>query len=199
MRAFASALEAVPLALAENSGLSPIETLAEVRSRQINEKNPRLGIDCLDKGENGESCQFSQLSQPQSSDCRYEEPVRVRPSDLQTPAVLVGYSGIILFTPYRHILRLFLFSLYELFSKLVRPSLFHIRKQILTTFKMTSSWLEKQKTRIAWTSIEHATVEIIQFLIASQYHDIWCSAVRHLVELQRDSRKLGADIRSSEG
>lgn len=53
MRAFASALEAVPLALAENSGLSPIETLAEVRSRQINEKNPRLGIDCLDRGENG--------------------------------------------------------------------------------------------------------------------------------------------------
>jgi T-complex protein 1 subunit epsilon len=53
MRAFASALEAVPLALAENSGLSPIETLAEVRSRQINEKNPQLGIDCLDKGENG--------------------------------------------------------------------------------------------------------------------------------------------------
>jgi len=53
MRAFASALEAVPLALAENSGLSPIETLAEVRSRQINDKNSRLGIDCLDKGENG--------------------------------------------------------------------------------------------------------------------------------------------------
>lgn len=53
MRAFASALEAIPLALAENSGLSPIETLAEVRSRQINEKNPKLGIDCLGKGENG--------------------------------------------------------------------------------------------------------------------------------------------------
>ncbi|KXN84761.1 T-complex protein 1 subunit epsilon [Leucoagaricus sp. SymC.cos] len=58
MRAFASALEAVPLALAENSGLSPIETLAEVRSRQINEKNPRLGIDCLDKGENDMKKQY---------------------------------------------------------------------------------------------------------------------------------------------
>ncbi|KAJ3567468.1 hypothetical protein NP233_g6338 [Leucocoprinus birnbaumii] len=58
MRAFASALEAVPLALAENSGLSPIETLAEVRSRQINEKNPSLGIDCLDKGENDMKKQF---------------------------------------------------------------------------------------------------------------------------------------------
>ena len=53
MRAFASALDAIPLALAENSGLSPIETLAEVRSRQINEKNSKLGIDCNGRGENG--------------------------------------------------------------------------------------------------------------------------------------------------
>lgn len=53
MRAFASALDAIPLALAENSGLSPIETLTDVRSRQVNEKNSRLGIDCNDRGENG--------------------------------------------------------------------------------------------------------------------------------------------------
>ncbi|KAK1924434.1 chaperonin Cpn60/TCP-1 family [Papiliotrema laurentii] len=52
MRAFANALDAVPLALAENSGLSPIDTLAEVKSRQVTEKNPRLGIDCLGRGEN---------------------------------------------------------------------------------------------------------------------------------------------------
>ncbi|KAI0784280.1 chaperonin Cpn60/TCP-1 family [Abortiporus biennis] len=52
MRAFASALDAIPLALAENSGLSPIETLAEVKSRQVKEGNPNLGIDCLSKGEN---------------------------------------------------------------------------------------------------------------------------------------------------
>ncbi|KAI0719165.1 chaperonin Cpn60/TCP-1 family [Cerioporus squamosus] len=52
MRAFASALDAIPLALAENSGLSPIETLAEVKSRQVKESNPMLGIDCLGKGEN---------------------------------------------------------------------------------------------------------------------------------------------------
>ena len=32
MRAFASALDAIPLALAENSGLSPIETLAAVKN-----------------------------------------------------------------------------------------------------------------------------------------------------------------------
>lgn len=54
MRAFASALDAIPLALAENSGLSPIDTLADVKSRQVTEGNPRLGIDCLGRGENGE-------------------------------------------------------------------------------------------------------------------------------------------------
>lgn len=54
MRAFASALDAVPLALAENSGLSPIETLTEVKSRQVNEGNSQLGIDCVGSGQNGE-------------------------------------------------------------------------------------------------------------------------------------------------
>ena len=53
MRAFASALDAVPLALAENSGLSPIETLADVKSRQVTEGNSSLGIDCLSRGHNG--------------------------------------------------------------------------------------------------------------------------------------------------
>ena len=52
MRAFAQALDAVPLALAENSGLSPIDTLADVKSRQVTEQNPRLGIDCMGRGEN---------------------------------------------------------------------------------------------------------------------------------------------------
>ncbi|KAL7410196.1 chaperonin Cpn60/TCP-1 family [Mrakia frigida] len=52
MRAFATALDAIPLALAENSGLSPIETLSEVKSRQIAEGNSRLGIDCMGRGEN---------------------------------------------------------------------------------------------------------------------------------------------------
>ncbi|ORY81604.1 chaperonin-containing T-complex epsilon subunit Cct5 [Protomyces lactucae-debilis] len=52
MRAFANALDDVPAALAENSGLSPIETLAAVKSRQIKENNSRLGIDCLSSGTN---------------------------------------------------------------------------------------------------------------------------------------------------
>ncbi|OBZ89022.1 T-complex protein 1 subunit epsilon [Choanephora cucurbitarum] len=52
MRAFADALDATPLALAENSGLSPIETLAEVKAEQATTGNSRLGIDCLYKGSN---------------------------------------------------------------------------------------------------------------------------------------------------
>ena len=55
MRAFADALEAIPMALAENSGLNPIETLANVKSEQVSENNPALGIDCLNKGTNGRS------------------------------------------------------------------------------------------------------------------------------------------------
>ncbi|KAK3927931.1 T-complex protein 1 subunit epsilon [Frankliniella fusca] len=49
-RAFADALEMIPLSLAENSGLSNMETLTEVKARQVKEKNPALGIDCMLKG-----------------------------------------------------------------------------------------------------------------------------------------------------
>merc|ERR1711988_1012098 len=52
MRAFASALDAVPMALAENSGLDPITSLADVKSKQVTQNNPYLGIDCLQKGTN---------------------------------------------------------------------------------------------------------------------------------------------------
>ncbi|GBC05565.1 hypothetical protein RclHR1_00630012 [Rhizophagus clarus] len=58
VRAFAHALDATPLALAENSGLSPIETLADIKSRQINENNSQLGIDCLGTGSNDMKVQF---------------------------------------------------------------------------------------------------------------------------------------------
>jgi T-complex protein 1 subunit epsilon len=53
MRGFADALDATPLALSENSGLSPIETLAEVKAQQATTGNSRLGIDCLYVGSNG--------------------------------------------------------------------------------------------------------------------------------------------------
>ncbi|XP_071101509.1 T-complex protein 1 subunit epsilon-like [Haliotis cracherodii] len=52
VRGFSEALESIPLALAENSGQAPIHTLADVKSRQVKEKNPRLGIDCLLRGTN---------------------------------------------------------------------------------------------------------------------------------------------------
>jgi len=55
MRAFAEALDSVPMALAENSGLSPIETLASIKSRQVKEENSRLGVDCMQTGSNGTS------------------------------------------------------------------------------------------------------------------------------------------------
>jgi len=45
-------LDAIPLALAENSGLSPIETLAAVKAAQLKESKPYLGIDCMDRGTN---------------------------------------------------------------------------------------------------------------------------------------------------
>ena len=50
MRAFSDALETIPLALAENSGLAPIQTLADLKSRQVKESNPFLGVDCLQTG-----------------------------------------------------------------------------------------------------------------------------------------------------
>ncbi|EMR08230.1 T-complex protein 1 subunit epsilon [Pneumocystis murina B123] len=49
MRAFANALDVIPMALAENSGLSPIETLTNIKSKQIKYSNPALGIDCMQK------------------------------------------------------------------------------------------------------------------------------------------------------
>ena len=50
MRAFADALDAIPIALAENSGLNAIEMLSQVKSQQVKDNNPRLGIDCLKSG-----------------------------------------------------------------------------------------------------------------------------------------------------
>jgi T-complex protein 1 subunit epsilon len=52
MRAFADALDDIPMALAKNSGLNPIVALSEVKARQIAERNPRLGVDCMSAGTN---------------------------------------------------------------------------------------------------------------------------------------------------
>jgi len=52
MHAFADALENVPNALAENSGLSPIETTSKIKAMQVAQNNPRLGVDCVHAGTN---------------------------------------------------------------------------------------------------------------------------------------------------
>jgi len=52
-RAFADALEVIPMALAENSGLPAIDTVASVKAAQLQGAgNPRLGIDCMQRGTN---------------------------------------------------------------------------------------------------------------------------------------------------
>jgi T-complex protein 1 subunit epsilon len=50
IRAFADALEDIPMALAENSGLSPITEVTKIKARQLAEKCPRLGVDCNQLG-----------------------------------------------------------------------------------------------------------------------------------------------------
>lgn len=55
MRAFAEALDTIPMTLAENSGMNPIATLAEVKSQQVkggDEVRGKLGVDCMNKGSN---------------------------------------------------------------------------------------------------------------------------------------------------
>ena len=52
VRAFADALEDVPMALAENSGQSPITALSEVKAAQVQQGCPFLGIDCMGTGTN---------------------------------------------------------------------------------------------------------------------------------------------------
>jgi len=45
VRAFADALEEIPLTLAENSGYNPIEYVSKLREEQISEQNPFIGVD----------------------------------------------------------------------------------------------------------------------------------------------------------
>ncbi|VDM47528.1 unnamed protein product [Toxocara canis] len=52
-RAFADALECIPMALAENSGLSAIDAVTDLKAKQIQLQNPRLGVDCVFAGTNG--------------------------------------------------------------------------------------------------------------------------------------------------
>lgn len=52
VRAFGKALDAIPIALSQNSGMAPFATLADVKSKQNETGNFRLGIDCMRRGTN---------------------------------------------------------------------------------------------------------------------------------------------------
>lgn len=47
MRGFADALEQVCTVLAENSGMDPIQSLAEAKSKQLSEDSHVFGIACM--------------------------------------------------------------------------------------------------------------------------------------------------------
>lgn len=94
MRAFAEALDSVPVALAENSGLSPIETLAAIKSQQVKDRNARLGVDCMQTGSNG-MCLLGLNTgiALTATDHRYARTLRTGAFDLKTTAALLGNSG----------------------------------------------------------------------------------------------------------
>eukprot|EP01061_Rhynchopus_euleeides_P023571 TRINITY_DN38315_c0_g1_i1.p2 TRINITY_DN38315_c0_g1~~TRINITY_DN38315_c0_g1_i1.p2 ORF type:complete len:535 (+),score=273.75 TRINITY_DN38315_c0_g1_i1:48-1652(+) len=48
IRGFAAALDGVPITLAENSGMNGVVSLSRVKSAQQLEKNPHLGVDCME-------------------------------------------------------------------------------------------------------------------------------------------------------
>jgi T-complex protein 1 subunit epsilon len=50
VRAYADALEEIPMTLAENSGYNPIEYVANLKKEQITEENDFLGVDAMHKG-----------------------------------------------------------------------------------------------------------------------------------------------------
>jgi T-complex protein 1 subunit epsilon len=93
MRAFSEALDAIPMALAENSGLSPIEALADLKARQgKGEGVGRLGVDCMQTGSNGRQS-FPNSRTTATIELylltihrRHEGRLRHRPAHLQAPA-----------------------------------------------------------------------------------------------------------------
>jgi T-complex protein 1 subunit epsilon len=50
VRAFADALEEIPLTLAENSGYNPIEYVSKIREEQVTSDNPFIGVDANHMG-----------------------------------------------------------------------------------------------------------------------------------------------------
>lgn len=50
VRAFADALEEIPLTLAENSGYDPISYVSKIKEEQVTDDNPFIGVDANHKG-----------------------------------------------------------------------------------------------------------------------------------------------------
>ena len=50
VRAFADALEEIPMILADNSGFNSIQYVADLKKQQIEEQNPFIGVDAMSKG-----------------------------------------------------------------------------------------------------------------------------------------------------
>ena len=50
VRAFADALEEIPMTLAENSGFNSIEYVSKIKKQQIEGNNPFIGVDAMSKG-----------------------------------------------------------------------------------------------------------------------------------------------------
>jgi len=100
MRAFSDALDAIPMALAENSGLSPIETLADLKARQgKGEGVGRLGVDCMQTGSNGESsrirsCILQHATITNLPFHRHEVSLRHRPAHLQAPTTPARHPAV---------------------------------------------------------------------------------------------------------
>ena len=86
------------MALAENSGWGPIETLAAIKSRQVKEKNPRLGVDCMQTGSNGEYTRsrfyHSDHMLTTAVNKRYERKLCDRSTDRKAPATPSGYATV---------------------------------------------------------------------------------------------------------
>jgi T-complex protein 1 subunit epsilon len=51
-RAFSDALDAIPMALAQNSGYSPIDTVTQLKALQIEQNNSAIGVDGMNMGTN---------------------------------------------------------------------------------------------------------------------------------------------------
>ena len=61
IRAFADALEDIPLALAENSGMSPMEEVAAAKSRQVQGNNPVIGLGVVNPVKNDDGCHSADM------------------------------------------------------------------------------------------------------------------------------------------